>query len=78
MKLEVLLLMYQEYKKSQREKFKHIAIFPCRLRVLPDCVFNARDPIVIGVHVEEGMVRQGSVLAVKARERPDGGTFCSL
>jgi translation initiation factor 5B len=50
-----------------KEKHRHIALFPCRLKIIPDCVFNARDPIVMGVKVEEGVIRQGTILLVKAR-----------
>lgn len=34
---------------------------------MPDCVFNARDPIVVGVRVEEGMVKEGTVLCVPSK-----------
>ena len=63
----------EEYKQQQKEKFKHIAVFPCRLKILPDCIFNAKDPIVIGVRIEEGMVRTGSIITVKAKERGEDG-----
>lgn len=60
---------YQEdLKKQKREEFKHLAVFPCKLRVLPNFVFNSRDPIVAGVIVESGIVRQGTPLCVPSKE----------
>lgn len=61
-----------------REKHKHIAIFPCRLRILPDCIFNARDPIILGVRVEEGQIKQGTRLCVATKGMIDIGVVSSL
>jgi len=41
------------------------AIFPCRLRIYPEHVFNKRDPIVLGVEILEGIVKLGTPIAVK-------------
>lgn len=40
------------------------AVFPCRLRVIPQFVFRDRDPIVIGVKVEAGLLINGTPLSV--------------
>ena len=32
----------------RKEEFKNIAVFPCKLRILPQFIFNSRDPIVMG------------------------------
>jgi len=47
----------KEVAEAEREKHKFIATFPCRLQILPMCVFNARDPIVVGVKVLDGQVK---------------------
>ena len=44
-----------------------MAIFPCKLRILPNCVFNTRDPIVVGVVVEAGLVKKGTVLTIPSK-----------
>lgn len=54
----------QDYKKQKQEEFKHIAVFPCKMKILPQYIFNSRDPIVMGVTVEAGQVKQGTPMCV--------------
>uniref|UniRef100_A0A1I8J639 IF-2 domain-containing protein n=2 Tax=Macrostomum lignano TaxID=282301 RepID=A0A1I8J639_9PLAT len=54
--------------KAEREKFKDIAVFPCKLRVLPQFIFNSRDPIVCGVIVEAGILKVGTPISVPSKE----------
>ena len=58
----------EELIRKKREEFKMQAVFPCKLRVLPALVFNSRDPIVCGVHVEAGVLRQGTPICVPTKE----------
>ena len=51
-----------------RKEVEQTAIFPCILSVLPQYVFNKKDPIVFGVVVEEGILKVGTPLCV-----PDKG-----
>ncbi|CAH1267270.1 EIF5B [Branchiostoma lanceolatum] len=68
-----------DMKKQKQEELRHVAIFPCKLRILPNCVFNSRDPIVVGVNVEAGVVRQGSLICVKKDDKVlDLGVVTSL
>lgn len=57
-----------ELKAKKREEFKNIAVFPCKLRILPQFVFNSRDPIVVGVIVENGIVKEGTPICVPSKE----------
>ncbi|XP_014678339.1 PREDICTED: eukaryotic translation initiation factor 5B-like, partial [Priapulus caudatus] len=57
-----------DYKKRKQEEFKHLAVFPCKLRVLPQFIFNSRDPIVLGVSVEAGTIKHGTPLCVPTKE----------
>ena len=65
-----------QYKKSKQEEFKHVAVFPCKLRVMPQYIFNSRDPIVCGVIVEAGFIKVGQPLCVPSKEvsETDGDT----
>ncbi|XP_043926918.1 eukaryotic translation initiation factor 5B isoform X2 [Protopterus annectens] len=68
----------QDYKKQKQEEFKHIAVFPCKLRILPQFIFNSRDPIVMGVSVEAGLVKQGTPLCVPSKNFVDIGIITSI
>lgn len=58
----------EEVKKKQREQFKSIAVFPCKLKILPQCIFNKRDPIVIGVEVTAGKLKQDTPIYVLGKD----------
>lgn len=66
----------EELKAKKREEFKHIAVFPCKLRIIPQYVFNARNPIVVGVQVEAGIVKEGTPIVIPSKEV--GATFIWL
>ncbi len=53
-------------------------MFPCKLRVLPNLVFNSRSPIVCGVVVEAGVVRTGTPICVPSKEFMDVGVCTSI
>ena len=63
----VTCVPYQEYCDQKRREFESVAVFPCKLRVLPNCVFNTRDPIVMGVVVEAGVIKAGTLLTVPSK-----------
>jgi len=73
---------FQEYKEElkqrAKDKHRHLAMFPCKLRILPNCIFNTRDPIVIGVTVEAGVVKSGTQLCVPSKEGIIIGTISSI
>ncbi|XP_015250200.1 PREDICTED: eukaryotic translation initiation factor 5B isoform X1 [Cyprinodon variegatus] len=68
----------EDYKKAKQEEFKHIAVFPAKLRVLPQFIFNSRDPIVMGVSVEAGLLKQGTPLCVPSKGFVDIGIVTSI
>ena len=60
---------YQEdYKAKLKAQYKHLAVFPCKVRVLPQFIFNSRDPIVVGVSIEAGFIKEGMPLCVPSKE----------
>ncbi|XP_043249774.1 eukaryotic translation initiation factor 5B [Colletes gigas] len=68
----------EELKQRKRDEFKHIAVFPCKLRVLPQYIFNSRDPIVMGVMVEAGIVKEGTPLCVPSKDFVELGLVTSI
>ena len=43
-----------------------IAVFPSVIRILPQHVFNQKDPIIVGVEIVEGILKIGTPLCVPA------------
>ncbi|XP_060800600.1 eukaryotic translation initiation factor 5B isoform X2 [Amyelois transitella] len=68
----------EELRQRKREEFKHIAVFPCKLKVLPQFVFNSRDPIVAGVMVEAGILKEGTPICVPSKEFVELGIVTSI
>ena len=50
---------HQQRKDSVRDKM----VFPCILKILPNCVFNKKNPLVFGVEVIEGNLHLGTDLS---------------
>lgn len=44
-------------KEEKKKEAAEDAVFPCVLKIMPNCVFNKKDPIVLGVEVLEGIVK---------------------
>ncbi|XP_051993420.1 eukaryotic translation initiation factor 5B-like isoform X2 [Xyrauchen texanus] len=68
----------EDYKKQKQDEFKHIAVFPCKLRILPQFIFNSRDPIVMGVTLEAGVLKTGTPLCVPSKGFIDIGIVTSI
>lgn len=43
-----------------------MAVFPCILKILPQHIFNQKDPIIIGVEVLDGILKVGTPLCIPA------------
>jgi len=54
--------------RQKKEQFRSIAVFPCKLRILPEHIFTRRDPITVGVKVEAGVCRTGTPICVPTKE----------
>ncbi|KDR14622.1 Eukaryotic translation initiation factor 5B, partial [Zootermopsis nevadensis] len=68
----------EELRQRKREEFKHVAVFPCKLRILPHCIFNTRDPIVLGVMIEAGIIKEGTPICIPSKEFVDLGVVTSI
>lgn len=53
--------------KKDSESDVAAAVSPCLLSILPKCVLNKEDPIVVGVYVVEGFVKVGTPLCIPHR-----------
>nr|CRZ25628.1 Bm10794 [Brugia malayi] len=77
--LEDSFLKYrEELRLKRRRQNEHLAIFPCKLRILPQHIFNARNPIIIGVSVEAGQLKRGVPLCVPSKDSIFIGTVSSI
>jgi len=56
----------EELQERKRQEAAAIAVFPCIIRILPQHIFNQKDPIIIGVEVTEGILKVGTPLCVPA------------
>ncbi|CAF1332081.1 unnamed protein product [Rotaria magnacalcarata] len=64
-RLRDMFVSYRKNKKEdEKEKFRHLAVFPCKLKILPQYIFNVRDPIICGVLVEDGFITNGTPICV--------------
>ena len=44
-------------KEEKKKEAAEEAVFPCVLKILPNCIFNKKDPIVLGVDILEGIAK---------------------
>lgn len=69
----------ENHKKQRQEDIKDDVVFPCILKIKPDCIFNKKDPLILGVDVMEGILRVGCPLAVRNNDQwVDIGRVVSL
>jgi len=52
----------KKMKEEEQEAAKEKAVFPCVLQILPEHIFNNKDPIIVGVEVLEGVARVGTLV----------------
>ena len=50
----------------RREEAAAVAVFPSIVKILPQHVFNQKDPIIVGVEIVEGILKVGTPLCVPA------------
>eukprot|EP00744_Colponema_vietnamica_P003278 GILI01005047.1.p1 GENE.GILI01005047.1~~GILI01005047.1.p1 ORF type:complete len:935 (-),score=370.54 GILI01005047.1:122-2896(-) len=68
----------EEQKNVRRRELASKAVFPCVLKIVPTCVFNKRDPIIVGVDIVQGILRIGTPLCVPDRDNLDIGRVTSI
>lgn len=55
-----------ELRERRRQEASAIAVFPSIVKILPQHVFNQKDPIIVGCEVVEGILKVGTPLCVPA------------
>ncbi|GBG83244.1 hypothetical protein CBR_g36859 [Chara braunii] len=65
-------------REEKRKEAADDVVFPCELKILPTCIFNKKDPIVLGVEVMSGIVKIGTPLSVPSKEFIDIGRIASI
>jgi len=44
------------------------AVFPVILQIIPEYIFNKKDPIIVGVDILEGLLKLGTPISVKPKD----------
>ena len=57
--------------KAQRKANAKEAVFPCICSIVPNCVFNSGNPIIVGVHIDAGLLKVGTPLCIPAKRLDD-------
>jgi translation initiation factor 5B len=65
-------------KADKREAASAHVNFPCILQIMPNCVFNKRDPIVVGVDVVKGIARVGTQICIPSQGYIEIGKIASM
>ncbi|UJR23336.1 hypothetical protein I4U23_026350 [Adineta vaga] len=74
-----MFLAYQEEKfKEKQEKHRHLVVYPCKLRILWNHVYNTSNPIICGVRVEDGFVKIGTPICVPSKDNIDLGRIVGI
>lgn len=65
-------------KEEKKKEAAEEAVFPCLLKIMPNCIFNKKDPIVLGVDVAEGIAKVGTPICIPQRDFIDIGRIASI
>ncbi|KAL5983084.1 hypothetical protein ACLOJK_017164 [Asimina triloba] len=65
-------------KEEKKKEAAEEAVFPCVLKIMPNCIFNKKDPIVLGVDVLEGIAKVGTPICIPSSDFIDIGRIASI
>jgi len=72
--LEEMFQKYlEEVASEKKSNLETLVIFPCVLKILPGHVYKSRNPIVVGVTVEEGILRLNTPIIVPSKDKIELG-----
>lgn len=65
-----LFELYMDYVNNEKKKEDLIlneqVVFPCIMSILPTCIFNKQSPIILGVHIDKGILRKNTPIHVNS------------
>ncbi|EEE54876.1 hypothetical protein OsJ_02370 [Oryza sativa Japonica Group] len=64
--IDHLFEQFRKYIFPRNEKTEEV-VFPCVLKIIPDCVFNRKGPIVLGVDMLYGVAKVGTPLCIPSK-----------
>ncbi|XP_058203416.1 eukaryotic translation initiation factor 5B-like isoform X1 [Rhododendron vialii] len=65
-------------KEEKKKEAAEEAVFPCLLKIMPNCVYNKKDPIILGVEILKGIAKVGTPICIPQREFIDIGRIASI
>ncbi|CAI9754434.1 unnamed protein product [Fraxinus pennsylvanica] len=65
-------------KEEKKRETAEDAVFPCVLKIVPNCIYNKKDPIILGVDVLEGIIKVGTPICVPQKDFIDIGRIASV
>ncbi|XP_074370805.1 eukaryotic translation initiation factor 5B-like [Apium graveolens] len=66
------------YKEEKKKKVASETVFPCVLKIKPECVFKKKDPFIVGVDVLEGIAKVGTPICIPQKEFIDIGQITRI
>ncbi|EEA06279.1 eukaryotic translation initiation factor 5B, putative [Cryptosporidium muris RN66] len=69
---------YTDVQEEKRKEKSLRVVFPCVLKIIPQYIFNVRDPIICGVYVEEGILKPGTPLCIPDKDNLMIGKVASV
>ncbi|KAJ5070393.1 intein-containing eukaryotic translation initiation factor 5b precursor [Anaeramoeba ignava] len=61
-------LYMEQLQREKENKLSTEIVFPCQLSIISDYIFNTKDPIIMGVDIEEGSLRIGTPIVANLDE----------
>ncbi|XP_076901536.1 eukaryotic translation initiation factor 5B-like [Bidens hawaiensis] len=65
-------------KEEKRNEAAEDVVFPCKLEIMPNCVYRKKDLIILGVVVKDGILKIGTPICIPKREFIDIGRVSSI
>ncbi|GER26557.1 eukaryotic translation initiation factor 2(eIF-2) family protein [Striga asiatica] len=65
-------------KEERKKEASKEAVFPCVLKIMPNYVFNTKDPIILGVDVLKGTVKVGTPICVPQKDFIEIGRIATI